>query len=287
MSKALPTMLGSALNWRRHQASVSRMTGRAPLRASSGREGAAHGRLHAEHLKEVGDDVDAGGGDGRAAQIEAEIAGAGEGEVAGHILIGAGVRAELVVGISGVGGAGQAALGGRRRNPDQLLRVGKGQRAQQQRVDDAEDGDVGADAEGENEDGDEGEAAVAAEGAEGVTEILEKNVEFHKSSRFALLVFCQFDAAEANQRLAAGFKGSEAALDVFFDRHLDVRGDLGFEVGVERGLAEERAHAGQRPPQARSLEVLLQGTWRARGPSRRTTAASRRRLSQAAYGRCG
>jgi hypothetical protein len=38
MSKALPTMLGSALNCVFHQASVMRMTGAAPLRASSGRK---------------------------------------------------------------------------------------------------------------------------------------------------------------------------------------------------------------------------------------------------------
>jgi hypothetical protein len=36
MSYALPTMAGSALNWRRHHASVRTTTGAAPLRASSG-----------------------------------------------------------------------------------------------------------------------------------------------------------------------------------------------------------------------------------------------------------
>jgi hypothetical protein len=39
--------------------------GAAPLRRRL-RKGAAHGGLHAEQLKEVGDDVDAGGGNGRA-----------------------------------------------------------------------------------------------------------------------------------------------------------------------------------------------------------------------------
>ena len=87
-----------------------------------GGEGAAHGGLHAEHLEEVRDDVDAGGGDGRAAELEAEIVGAGESEVAGDVLIGAAAGAELVIGVGGVGGAGQAALGGRRGDPDKLLR---------------------------------------------------------------------------------------------------------------------------------------------------------------------
>ena len=38
------------------------------------REDAAHRGLHPEQLKEVGDDIDAGGGDGCAAAIEAEVA---------------------------------------------------------------------------------------------------------------------------------------------------------------------------------------------------------------------
>jgi hypothetical protein len=132
---------------------------------------------------------------------------------------------------------------------DQLLRVGEGKRAKKQRVDYAEDGDVGADSKGKNKNGDEGETAVAAQGADGVTQILEKNVEFHKSSRFALFVFCQVDTAETNECLAAAFERSEAAPDVLLDGHFEMRGDFGFEVGVERGLLVKRTHAGQRSPQ--------------------------------------
>ena len=54
-----------------------------------------------------------------------------------------------------------------------------------------------------------------------------------------MLVFHQIHATKADERLAAGFDGSEAALDVLLRGQLDVRGDLGFEVGVERGLAEK------------------------------------------------
>ena len=135
------------------------------MRASSAREGAAHGGLHAEDLKEVGDDIDAGGGDGSAAELEAEVVGAGEGEVAGDVLIGAAADAEFVVGVGGVCRAGEAAFGGRGSDPEELLGVGKGERAQHEGVDDAEDGDVGTDGEGEDEDGDGGEAGVATEGA--------------------------------------------------------------------------------------------------------------------------
>ena len=212
-------------------------------------EDAAHGRFDAEKLKEVGDDVDAGGGYGCAAAIEAEVAGAGKGEVSGHILKGAAVHAELVVGVGGVGGARQAALGGRRRDPHQAIRVLERQRSQENRVDHAEDGDVGADAKGQDKDGDQSEAAIAAEGTEGIAQIQKKNVQCHDSSRFAMFVFGRFDAAESHNCLAAGFQRSEAAPNVFLGRHLDVCGDLGLEFGIERRLAEEREEAAQGTPQ--------------------------------------
>jgi hypothetical protein len=66
-------------------------------------------------------------GMGAPPRLRLEIAGAGEGEVSSHVLIGAAVHAEFVVGVGRIGGAGQAALSGRRGNPDELLiRVGKG-----------------------------------------------------------------------------------------------------------------------------------------------------------------
>ena len=50
--------------------------------------------LHVEDLEEVGDDVDAGGGDGHAvADGDAQVAGAGEGEVAGDVLVDAAAHA--------------------------------------------------------------------------------------------------------------------------------------------------------------------------------------------------
>jgi hypothetical protein len=51
---------------------------------------------------------------------------------------------------------------------DQLLSIRKRQRAEEQGVDDAEDGNIGADREREDEDGNGGEAGIATEGAESV-----------------------------------------------------------------------------------------------------------------------
>jgi hypothetical protein len=61
----------------------------------------------------------------------------------------------------------------------------------------------------------------------------------------ALLKFCSVDGAKTDKGLAAGFKRGETAAEIFFDSEVDVRGDLGFEVGVERGLDEEGAEAGE------------------------------------------
>ena len=213
-------------------------------------EDATHGGLHAEQLKEIGDDVDAGGGNGSAgADTEAEIVGRRESVVAGHILEGMVIHTEFVVRVGGEGSAGDAAFGGWRRDPHQPVRITEGQRAQQQCIDDAEDGCVGADAEGQNENGDQRESAIAAQRTKSIADILEKNFEIHESSRFALLEFCGLDGAEVNERLPARFERCQAVLNVIFDRHLDVRRYFGFEVCIERALLEESSNACQRTAQ--------------------------------------
>ena len=64
-------------------------------------------------------------------------------------------------------------------DPDQPIGLGEGQRAQDQRVDDAEDRDAGADAEAGDEDGERREAGVAPQDADGVTQILKELGEGH------------------------------------------------------------------------------------------------------------
>jgi hypothetical protein len=159
------------------------------------------------------------------------------------------VGAELVVGVSGVGGAGLAALGGRWRDPHQAVRIAEGQRPQQQCVHNTEHRNIGADAKRENQDSDERKAAIAAEGAKSVAEILEKNIEIHESSRFAVFVFRHVKAAKADKRLPAGFLGGKSALQILFNGHFQMRGNLCFEISIERRLLQEGTHAGQRPAQ--------------------------------------
>ena len=64
-------------------------------------------------------------------------------------------------------------------DPDQPIGLGERQRPQEQRVDDAEDGGAGADAEPGDEDGERREAGVAPQRADGVAQILKEVVEGH------------------------------------------------------------------------------------------------------------
>jgi hypothetical protein len=89
------------------------------------REQAAHGRLHAKNVEEVTDYVDAGGGLRFAAPCQSHVVWSAEGLVSGHVLIDAALGSELFVGVSGVGGAGEATSAGWRRDPNQFVRVGE------------------------------------------------------------------------------------------------------------------------------------------------------------------
>ena len=152
---------------------------------------------------------------------------------------------ELLDGIGGVGGAGGSAtvdLGG---DADELLGLGEGKRAEKNGVDDGEDDDVGADAEGEDDHGDDGEGGVAAEGAEGEAEVLEEDVEPGQAAGGALVFAGLLDSAEADEGAAAGFFFGHAEGEIFFGGQVEVGGDFGFEVGVVLWLMEEGEDAGE------------------------------------------
>jgi hypothetical protein len=80
-----------------------------------------------------------------------------------------------------IGGVGVLELGnaeprGGVPHPHQPLRVGVGQRPQQDAVDDAEDRGVGADAEGQGEDREQGESRLPQELADGGAEVAEERI---------------------------------------------------------------------------------------------------------------
>src|ERR1700751_657348 len=176
-------------------------------------EEAAHQRVHAEHLEEIRSNTDAGEGPGIAVAGELEVVAGGEGKVSGHVCVGLVALAELRIGVNGIGGGGPVAVEDLRTDPEQARGIAEGKRAQHEGVDDAEDGDVGADAEREDEDGDEAEAAVAAQSAEGVANVLQEDVERGEAARCALLLARLFDAAEADEGQTAGLPGRKPALE--------------------------------------------------------------------------
>jgi hypothetical protein len=76
-----------------------------------------------------------------------------------------------------------ALLGGAPVDADERAAVGAGDRLQQQRVHEREDGGVGADAEREHEHGGGGEARRAQQGARGVTKVLQHGVSRGRTKR--------------------------------------------------------------------------------------------------------
>ena len=122
---------------------------------------------------------------------------------------------------------------------DEMLRVGDGDGAEHDAVDDGEDGGVGADAEGEGEDDDGGEERGFADAAEGEAEILHEMVEPADGPDFARVFHDAGDVAEFSHGGVAGFFGGHAAGDVVLRFDFDVILDVGFEIG-EMALAIAR-----------------------------------------------
>jgi len=136
---------------------------------------------------------------------------------------------------------------------DELLGVGEGERVEQRRVDDAEDGGRGADAERDGQDGDGREARRLAQEPRGKADVQRQTVPPHPPTRFVEPLLGGHDVAEAPARGSGGVLVAHAlgAQRVGFD--LQVRVDLGREVvrsssAAEHGLppaAWTRARAGR------------------------------------------
>ena len=104
---------------------------------------------------------------------------------------------------------------------------------QEDGVDDAEDGGVGADAECEREDGDDGEGRIFAKRAEGEADVLAEDCR-RRLRWDADRV--RFVGSAAGCRVRGG-RASEADLEIGAARCVIARGhlEMGFEFGVEVG----------------------------------------------------
>ncbi len=206
-----------------------------------GGEVAAEDRGDTEDIEEVAEDTDAGDGlrNGGVGARDLDVVRGGEGVVAGDIgerVVGG---AEVVVGVGGVGGSGEAAGGVGGGDPGEAVGLGEGERAEEDSVDEAEDDDVGGDAEGEDKDRDGAEGAVAAKGAEAVADVLPEAVESGEGAFVAALLAGGLEAAEVDHGAAAGFGARHAGGDVGFDGGVDVRVEFFFDLGGGFGFEKE------------------------------------------------
>src|SRR5262249_13296634 len=124
-----------------------------------------------------------------------------------------------------------------------MLRLGKRKGAEQDRVNDGEDGGVGSDTEAEHEDGREGECGALAQHAQGEPEILKKIFDGADAASVAGLLFSELDATEVSEGGAAGVFGRETGRGVLLCFSFEVVAEFVVEVAFDIGAAEKRAQA--------------------------------------------
>lgn len=149
------------------------------------RPGSAQDRIHAEQGEEIGFRRDAPDMVGLPLAAEVHLARPKE---QGHV----GKRAVLRFPVDEIR-PGEGILAGRGLGfvkPDQAVRIGIGERAQQDGIDDAEDGGVGPNAGGQGQDGYRRESTGFEQGPDGVPQVLnEGSHEFTLSTRRAQSLF--------------------------------------------------------------------------------------------------
>ena len=157
-------------------------------------------------------------------------------------------------------------------------RVGHGQRAQPDRVDDLEDGGVRADAERERQDGDRREPRIPAEEPQAVAQVLRQPLEPQASPHLARDLLDRGDVADLAPRGGLGLRARLAAVHAIADRHLEVRADFLAELVVSVAPPEPGRHASLRFPLLR-IPPIASTSWahfdRSDASWRRPAAVSR------------
>ena len=99
----------------------------------------------------------------------------------------------------------------------------KGQRAQQDGIDHAEDCNIGADAEGEDQNRHHGEGAIAAQGAQSKAQVLSDGGDPQRAPAFPAIFFDLVQAAEGESRGASGLLFRHAGAHIFGHLLLEVK----------------------------------------------------------------
>ena len=141
------------------------------------------------------------------------------------------------------GEAGVVDVGARLTQEQQILAARVGQRLQDDGVDDAEDGGVGANAERHRDDDGEGVAGLLAQAAQAVADVLREGFDQARQPGVADVVLDALDAAEELARGAAGGVRRRALPHVLGREHVEVELQLRIELALHRAAAEDRADA--------------------------------------------
>jgi hypothetical protein len=135
----------------------------------------------------------------------------------------------------------------RRHSPrqDDALDVRIRQRSQENRVDDAEDGRAGTDAERQREHGVHGERRILPQHAGGVAEIVRDGVHQADAPRVAAVFADLLEAAELEVGAAPGLVPSQAGLLVLPGLRLEMRAQFLVQIRVDGGALQQRSRPKQ------------------------------------------
>jgi len=180
-------------------------------------------RLNAEHVKEVAGHPDAGQQAWFAAAPQFRIRRGEERYVGRHVLEGLVVASNLLVSIHAEGRVGEGAGPVVAGDPGQAARIMERQRAQQNGIDHAEDRDVNADAESEDQDRHDGECAIAAQGAQSKAQVLRDRGDPQRAPAFAAVFLYLAQAAEREASSTPCLLFRHAATNIFSYLLLEVK----------------------------------------------------------------
>ena len=150
-----------------------------------------------------------------------------------------------------VAGVGQVAP-----DEDQPRRVAERQRRDQHRVDAAEDGGVGADAERQRGDDDERDARRAHEAAARVADVLERGVDSVPHAATAHFLADRFHAVHLDERGAPCGSRLRAVADLSFDQLVEEAAQLLVQIVIQLVLPHERSPDAGEPPHRGHRERL-------------------------------
>ena len=133
--------------------------------------------------------------------------------------------------------------GVREEDADEAVGFGVRKPLDENAVDDAEDGAVGADAEGQRQRDDDGEGGIGPQLPEGIAEILQGVLDETGASGFAAVFADLLVAAEGETGAAARFGFGKAGLPELLDFVVEVKAELVVELAFDGAAAKESAQA--------------------------------------------